>query len=157
MILRKMVTDAENKITVEFNLECNKVEFDRGKLEAMLRTVCLHFGCNEAEVTIAILDDKAICELNSKFLNSQTPTDVISFDTSQADSRCFDLAVNAEMAARQAQSRGHEAEAELALYVLHGLLHNLGFDDTETAKAEKMHKTEDDILQKSGYGVVYNC
>ena len=151
------MSDAENKITVEFDLECNKVEFDRGKLGEMLRTVCPRFGCDEAEVVIAILDDAAICELNSKFLGSRTSTDVISFDTSQDDSRHFDLAVNAEMAASQAKSRGHGAEAELALYVLHGLLHNLGFDDADAAKAEKMHKTEDDVLQRCGYGVVYNC
>ena len=150
------MSDAENKITVEFNLECKKVEFDRAKLEEMLRTVCLHFGCNEASIAIAILDDAAICELNSKFLGSRTSTDVISFDTSLEDSRHFDLAVNAELAVRQAKSRGHEAEPELALYVLHGLLHNLGFDDTDTVQAEKMHKTEDDILQNAGYGVVYN-
>jgi len=150
------VSDAENKITVEFNIVCNKVEFDSGKLEEMLGTVCLHFGCSEAIVAIAILNDAAIRELNSKFLGSRTSTDVISFDTSQDDSRHFDLAVNAELAVSQAQNRGHKAEAELALYVLHGLLHNLGFDDADAAKAEKMHKTEDDILQKAGYGVVYN-
>ena len=150
------MSDAENKITVEFNLECNEVEFDRSKLEVMLIAACKRFDCDEAVITVAILDDGAIRELNSKFLASQTVTDVISFDTSQNNHRQFDLAVNAEMAASQAKNRGHEAEAELALYVLHGLLHNLGFDDKDSATAEKMHRTEDDILQEYRYGVVYN-
>ena len=59
------------------------------------------------------------------------------------------------MAHRQARLRGHNAQAELALYILHGLLHNLGFDDVTAAKAAKMHKAEDDILKKFGFGVVY--
>ena len=68
----------------------------------------------------------------------------------------FELVVNGEMAVRQAKQRGHSGEAELALYVTHGLLHNLGFDDSTKKKAQKMHRAEDEILQQFGYGLVYN-
>jgi probable rRNA maturation factor len=60
------------------------------------------------------------------------------------------------MAVRQANLRGHTSEAELALYITHGLLHNLGFDDSAENQARKMHETEDEILQEFGYGMVYN-
>ena len=60
------------------------------------------------------------------------------------------------MAVRQANLRGHASQAELALYITHGLLHNLGFDDSTDSKARKMHDTEDNILQQLGYGFVYN-
>ena len=59
------------------------------------------------------------------------------------------------MAARQAAKRGHGAEAELALYITHGMLHNLGFDDTDPQQAKKMHETEDSLLQKQGFGIIY--
>ena len=52
--------------------------------------------------------------------------------------------------------RGHDAEAELALYVVHGLLHNIGYDDLTEADARKMHGMEDEILECFGYGTVYN-
>lgn len=149
------MADKQSKITIEMDIQCDHVPFDRKKLEDMLRGVCRTFCCPQATISTAILDDKAIRKLNSRFLGSATATDVISFDTSGGDQKHFDLAVNAQKAAREAQDRGHKAEAELALYVLHGLLHNLGFDDTNARQAEKMHKTEDDILQKAGYGVVY--
>ena len=68
----------------------------------------------------------------------------------------FELVVNGEMAVRQAKLRGHSGEAELALYVTHGLLHNLGFDDSTQNRAKKMHDTEDEILEQVGYGAVYN-
>ena len=61
-----------------------------------------------------------------------------------------------ESAVKEAKLRGHSSEAELALYITHGLLHNLGFDDSQRTKAKKMHKTEDEILQQLGFGLVYN-
>jgi probable rRNA maturation factor len=64
--------------------------------------------------------------------------------------------VNAEMANRQAAKRGHSPEAELALYITHGLLHNLGFDDLSSEDAKKMHETEDAMLQQLGFGIIYN-
>jgi probable rRNA maturation factor len=70
--------------------------------------------------------------------------------------KSFELVVNGETAVRQAKLRGHSSEAELALYITHGLLHNLGFDDSTKKKAEKMHSTEDKILRQFGYGPVYN-
>jgi probable rRNA maturation factor len=60
------------------------------------------------------------------------------------------------MAVRQANLRGHSSEAELALYITHGLLHNLGFDDSTQGQAEKMHNIENEILQQLGYGPIYN-
>ena len=70
--------------------------------------------------------------------------------------KSFELVVNAEKAARQANSRGHSSEAELALYITHGLLHQLGFDDSTNSRAKKMHDTEDEILQQQGFGLIYN-
>jgi len=64
--------------------------------------------------------------------------------------------VNAEKAVKEAKLRGHSAQAELALYITHALLHNLGFDDSTQVKAKKMHDTEDEILQQFGFGLIYN-
>ncbi len=60
------------------------------------------------------------------------------------------------MALRQATLRSHSDQAELALYITHGLLHNFGFDDLEPSEAKKMHEKEDEILQELNYGLVYN-
>jgi len=96
--------------------------------------------------------------LNREFLNSKATTDCLSFDLSDDEkgAKIFDLIVNGEMAVRQANKRGHSSEAELALYITHGLLHNLGFDDSVQSQTRKMHETEDEILQEFGYGLVYN-
>lgn len=104
--------------------------------------------------------------MNSRFLNRKGITDCLSFDLSDGDeeepqadnqmSRMLELIVNGQMAARQAQRRGHSSEAELALYITHGLLHNFGFDDATPSQARTMHEAEDEILHQLGYGSVYN-
>ena len=124
----------------------------------MAQKVAGQFGVKKAQINLAVVDDEEIISLNRKFLSKSNSTDVISFDLSDNtdDLRIFDIAVNAQMAQRQGQTENRSSESELALYFLHGLLHNLGFDDSTADKAAKMHKTEDDILKKFGYGVVYN-
>ena len=103
--------------------------------------------------------------MNSRFLNRKATTDCLSFDLSDEEEeskvsdrklRVLELVINGEMAVKQANLRGHSSEAELALYITHSLLHNLGFNDSTQSQARKMHDTEDKILQEFGYGLVYN-
>ena len=145
-------------ITVNINVGCGVVRFDRHKMIEMAQKVAGQFGIKKAQINLAVVDDDEIISLNRWFLGKSNSTDVISFDLSDKmdNTRFFDIAVNAQMAQRQGHTKDRNSESELALYFLHGLLHNLGFDDTSPDKAAKMHKTEDDILKKSGYGVVYN-
>ena len=128
------------------------------KIQELVKTVCSRFQVSEAAVSIAIVGNDEIAKLNNQFLNHDFTTDCLSFDLSDSDSnsRTFELVVNAEMAARQAKVLSNTSEAELALYVTHALLHNLGFDDSTEEQAVKMHKAEDEILQHLGYGFVYN-
>ncbi len=135
------------------------------KLRKLVKTICNRFTRHEirdtrCEISIAIVDDAKIRNLNTQFLNRKSTCDCLSFDLSDDEgppsSKLFELVVNGEMAVEQANLRGHSSEAELALYITHGLLHNLGFDDSTQSGAQKMHDTEDEILQQIGYGSVYN-
>jgi probable rRNA maturation factor len=109
-------------------------------------------------VDITITGNAEIRRVNKRFLNHTSVTDCISFDLSdnQDCGRLFEVIVNGELAVSQARRRGHPPEAELALYITHGLLHNLGFSDLKDEQAKKMHKTEDKILRQFGYGPVYD-
>lgn len=146
--------------TVQITKHFEDVPIDPARLTALVAGVCSRFGLAGATVSVAVVDDAEISALNRRFLSRKGSTDCLSFDLSdEADSpeeRVFDLVVNGQMAVRQAAQRGHSGEAELALYVTHGLLHQLGFDDATSAQAAAMHEAEDDILQHFGYGMVYN-
>ena len=135
------------------------------KLRKLVKTICNRFTRHElrdtrCEISIAIVDDAKIRKVNTQFLNRKSTCDCLSFDLSDDEgapsSKLFELVVNGEMAVKEANLRGHSSEAELALYITHGLLHNLGFDDSTQSGAQKMHDTEDEILQQIGYGSVYN-
>jgi probable rRNA maturation factor len=147
-------------ITVQITRHFQAVPAEPAKLRKLVRTICRRFGVARATVGISIVDDTEITALNRKFLQHRGTTDSLSFDLSEpappGQPRVFELIVNGALAVREAAQRGHGAEAELALYVTHGLLHNLGFDDATAAQARRMHRTEDEILQHLGYGLVYN-
>ena len=147
-------------ITVEIKKHFADVPASPSKLQALVRVVCGRFAVSRAVVSIGIVDDMEMRRLNRKFLGRRANTDCLSFDLSDEASpgqpRVFDLIVNGELAAREAARRGHTAAAELALYIVHGLLHQLGFDDATAKQAERMHRMEDEILRDSGYGLVYN-
>jgi probable rRNA maturation factor len=147
-------------VTVQITRHFEKIPADLARLRKLVRTVCRRFGVARAVVSIGIVDDAEITALNRRFLRQRGTTDCLSFDLSDAadpdGARVFDLVVNGELALREAARRGHGAEAELALYITHGLLHGLGFDDAAPGPAQEMHRTEDEILQHLGYGSVYN-
>jgi len=147
-------------ITVEVNQHFAGAPADPSKLRMLARAICKRLGVSRAVVSVGVVDDAEMRRLNAKFLHRRGNTDCLSFDLSDETGpdgpRVFDLIVNGELAVREAARREHAAEAELALYVVHGLLHQLGFDDATAEQAARMHRMEDEILQNSGYGSVYD-
>ena len=136
------------------------IEMSIPRLQRLVQTVCDQFDVTDVEVDIAVVDDAYMVTLNQRFFDKHGTTDCFSFDLSdEADARKprhFEIVVNGPLAVQQAQVRGHTPEAELALYITHGLLHQLGFDDRTQSTAREMHRIEDEILHRFGYGIVYN-
>jgi len=158
-------TKQKQDIIVQIAKDFKGINVCLPKLRKLVKTICNRFTRHEirdtrCDISIAIVDDAKIRNLNTQFLNRKSTCDCLSFDLSDDEgppsSKLFELVVNGEMAVEQANLRGHSSEAELALYITHGLLHNLGFDDSTQSGAQKMHDTEDEILQQIGYGSVYN-
>jgi probable rRNA maturation factor len=148
--------EKKNKKGIKVNIFHSKaIPFKKSRVVELVQKTLKKFRVPKALVNIEIADDKRIVEVNKEFLKRSSITDVISFDVSDAEDKIFDIIVNAQLAKRQAKLREHSYEAELVLYILHGLLHQLGFDDLSSGKAKKMHAMEDEILSKSGFGVVY--
>ena len=147
------------EVAVQIAKDFNNIDVCLPRLEKLVRTICKRFKLSKATISIAIVDDAQIRKVNKQFLNRDSTTDCLSFDLSDDDTnapKSFELVVNAEMAVKEANSRNHSSEAELALYITHGLLHNLGFDDSSKDRLRKMHDTEDEILKQQGYGLVYS-
>ncbi len=128
------------------------VAIDRGRLREIVRAVLQEEGVSEAEISLAFVDNPAIHQLNKRYLDHDEPTDVLSFPMSDPGSKRLtgELVIGAEVAQIEAGSRGHDVQAELALYVIHGLLHLCGYDDKSSSDAEEMRERERDYLRLLG-------
>ena len=158
-----MASSRENQdIVIQIIKNFKGINISGLKIKKLTKSLCKRFAGQKPadtkhKISITIVGDDEIRDLNRQFLKSKAVTDCLSFDLSDDEGpKIFDLIVNGEMAVRQANLRGHSNQAELALYITHGLLHQLGFDDSVKSRARKMHETEDEILQEFGYGPVYN-
>jgi len=93
------------------------------------------------------VDDKAIREINLLYLGEDRPTDVIAFDLGKGGSEIFaDLAVSTDTAVRQARIYKTQPAYEIYLYVVHGILHIMGFDDKTAKKRRLMDEKTRQIL-----------
>ena len=117
---------------------------DRKRMREVVQRVLSGEGVAEAEISLAFVDNPTIHQLNERYLNHDEPTDVLSFPLSEPGARRLmgELVIGAEVAQAEAISRGHDVQAELTLYVIHGLLHLCGYDDKTAAGAQKMRSRE---------------
>lgn len=93
------------------------------------------------EIEISLVDDATIAQVHAEFLNDPTPTDVITFPHGE-------IFISLDTAQRQALENGESYEREVALYLIHALLHLAGWSDGETAEREKMNLKQTAILDR---------
>jgi probable rRNA maturation factor len=128
------------------------VPIDRACMRRTARTVLEGERIAEAEISLAFVDNPTIHRLNQRYLQHDEPTDVLSFPLSEpnASKLAGELVVGAEVARSQAEARGHDVQAELALYVIHGALHLCGYDDQTAEAAATMRERERYYLRELG-------
>ena len=111
-------------------------------------------GVRWACVDIVVVDSNEMAGHNRRFLGHRGTTDVISFDLTDEPSshgrRGFSaqLIVCAGVAKAQAPHHGLSPTRELLMYVIHGLLHVIGYDDQNIRAAAKMHARQDELLRE---------
>ena len=136
-------------------------------LEEVSRFVLKDEQVTGAEISLAIVDSESMQTLNREHLDHDYDTDVLSFllecvassSGENPDRRGFGKFVEGEviacagMAARTAGQFGWSPQTELELYVVHGLLHILGYDDLSPEEQLLMRQRESEIMLHFGYEV----
>jgi probable rRNA maturation factor len=112
----------------------------------------------ETEVSVTLVDNAEIHQLNRDYRNVDRPTDVLSFALDEADEPAEvggpeehllgDIVISAEMAQKQAEEFGHSLNREVAYLAIHSLLHLLGYDHKKAADKKVMRAEEEKILEK---------
>ncbi len=98
------------------------------------------------EVSIVLTDNEYIRELNRKYRSVDRATDVLAFPMDEEI--LGDIVISVEKAKQQAPIYRESIENEVARLVIHGVLHLLGYVDSNRAKSKEMHAREEEILKE---------
>ena len=104
--------------------------------------------------SIALVDDATMRTVNRDYHDCDEPTDVLAFPLGEPGASpgfSSEIVVSLDTAEREAAARGVAPLAEVALYVVHGCLHLLGYDDHDPGEALKMHARTLEVLHQLGY------
>jgi len=121
---------------------------DARLLARRARTAMKALGHGRSELSIALVDDAAIAELNAGYRDKRGPTDVLSFsllegeDAEHRGGLLGDVVISVETAARQAAERRRGLDDELARLMVHGLCHLVGHDHERDDEAREMAAEE---------------
>jgi probable rRNA maturation factor len=126
-------------------------DVDVERLEAAVRTALLGTMFEEGMISVAIVDDPTIHELNRQYLQHDYPTDVLSFTLESDPPRLVgEIIASVDTAAELAVEAGWSAAEELVLYIVHGMLHLAGYEDKTPDAGAKMRAAELAVLRRLG-------
>jgi probable rRNA maturation factor len=107
-------------------------------------------------VALLLTDDAAVADLNARFRDKPTPTNVLSFPAAtSAYPHLGDVALAYGVCAAEAEAQGKSLADHLTHLVVHGVLHLLGYDHETEADAEVMEQMECEILRRCGVADPY--
>jgi probable rRNA maturation factor len=129
----------------------NIEKINRNKIIECAGHVLGAMGEDDAELSLVLVNDMYIRNLNWKYRRRDFATDVLAFP--MRDSRRLsgsilgDVVISVETAKREARKRKKDFQEELDFYFVHGILHLLGYDDEKPRARKKMKLKEQEILK----------
>ena len=150
------MTDSANPVVVAVD-EQDELVVDLDRWSALAQAAFQHRAVTAGELNLLFVDTDSIRELNREHMGKDRPTDVLSFpfdddDDLPGETLLGDVVVCPAVAAANApehNGQGHHrgsVEDEIALLVVHGVLHVLGYDHTNDDEAEEMEALEQTVL-----------
>jgi probable rRNA maturation factor len=129
-----------------------KIRLER--LEGLARKALQALGLTNAELSILIVNDSRMRGLNLMYRGKDRTTDVLAFSMKEGKYSGInpdilgDIVISANTAKRQAEEKGHGLYDEIALLLIHGMLHLTGYDHERGKKEElRMRKKERELLK----------
>jgi probable rRNA maturation factor len=125
-------------------------KIEEASLKKVAQKILNDLECPDGELSVVIVDDGQIREINRDYLQRDWPTNVISFAMREGEGGEFhpellgDVVISADTAARDAAEAGLPFESELYFLLLHGVLHLFGYDHERGSEedARRMEEKE---------------
>ena len=138
-------------LSIELSDEQTSLQFDASRIKRLAEQILFDAGIRSGSLSIAVVDDPTIHELNRQFLQHDYPTDALSFLLErEGDHLEGEVIVGADTAIRVAAELDWPAEDELLLYVVHATLHLVGHDDATDELRAGMRDEERRYLAQLG-------
>jgi len=143
-----------NQIEVNIKNEQNIFEIDINKLKKITCYVLRKEGVHNTEVSILLTNDAKIRDLNRQYRNKDEATDVLAFPQGKNKKEVLnskllgDVVISVERAKIQADKFNQPILKEIYLYLIHGLLHLLGYKDERKDDYQKINKRQKELLNK---------
>ena len=122
-------------------------------LKQIVEALFVELEISEAELGINLVGAKEMARVNWQFLRHEGSTDVITFNHSEIGIRNSELQLHGELfvclddAVAQAKEFKTHWQAEVVRYIIHGVLHLLGYDDLKPALRRKMKREENRLVR----------
>jgi rRNA maturation RNase YbeY len=94
------------------------------------------------QISLVFVDDDFMSDLNARYFDKATPTDVLSFNLSDPDEPSGEVYISVETAKGNATYYNASLESELVRLVAHGLYHLIGYDDATDEQKKVMTALE---------------
>jgi probable rRNA maturation factor len=105
-------------------------------------------GVKDAALSFAFVGEQRMRSMNRTYLNHDYVTDILTFNLTEGDTLEGEIVICPLVAAKNAGRYGHSVARELTLYLVHGILHLLGYDDHAPKDVARMRAKEEVILKK---------
>lgn len=122
----------------------------------MARKALTALGLADAELSILLVNDNLMQEMNRLYRNKDKTTDALAFSMRDGQypdinpAILGDIVISLPTAGRQAKEKGHGIYDEIAVLLIHGILHLIGYDHEEGKKGNlRMRKKEKELLNRS--------
>jgi len=142
---------SSDALRIQIANEQASLAIDEPQLKAAVRSVLEDSAYQTASISVAVVDDPTIHQLNRQYLQHDYPTDILSFLLDASDTHLEgELIASSETARQNAAEYGWSATDELRLYLIHGALHLVGYRDKSAEERTAMVAAEEVHLKKLG-------
>lgn len=131
-----------------------EVKLDIHWLQGITHRILTELGLSEKELSVLLVNNEQIKELNQRYLKRATVTDVLAFPMQEGVGSGLvpqllgDVVISVPQALCQAKQQGHSLQIELATLLVHGILHLLGYTDYSEPATKEMFQRQEQLLQQ---------
>lgn len=132
---------------VEISNQYPSLQFHSAKLKDFFKAVfSVHRHNLSGELSVVFMNRSVHSQLHVKYLHDFRPTDVITFPADQENDLAGEICVSVDQAIEESNLRNQKFQHELSLYLIHGWLHLVGFDDLEKVDRQIMRQEEQRVM-----------